>query len=216
VTGSHLADAAERKRLLEGGAAADQSQRGSHDQARVGDRCDARSLRREYESQVEEPETQALTQINGARFALNGSQLYPDATGTLRLAYGLVKGYEQDSEQIPAMTTMGGAFDHEQRHDASRLSAPDSWHKAHDKLDLKTPFNFVSTADITGGNSGSPVVNRNGELVGIIFDSNRQGVAMNFAYEDVQSRAVSVDSRAVIESLRIFTAPTRYSRSCWA
>jgi len=77
-----------------------------------------------------------------------------------------VKGYEQDSEQIPAMTTMGGAFDHEQRHDGKPpYQLPDSWHKAHDKLDLKTPFNFVSTADITGGNSGSPVVNRNGELV---------------------------------------------------
>jgi S1-C subfamily serine protease len=101
------------------------------------------------------------------------------------------------------MTTMGGAFDHEKQFDAKPpYQLPDSWHKAHDKLNLKTPINFVSTADITGGNSGSPVVNRNGELVGIIFDSNRQGVAMNFAYDDVQARAVSVDSRAVIESLK--------------
>jgi hypothetical protein len=203
VTGSHLADAAERKRLLEGGASAIKASEDPMIKLALAIDPDARSLRREYESQVEEPETQSLTQINLARFALYGSQLYPDATGTLRLAYGQVKGYEQDGEQIPAMTTMGGAFDHEQRHDGKPpYQLPDSWHKAHDKLDLKTPLNFVSTADITGGNSGSPVVNRNGELVGIIFDSNRQGVAMNFAYEDVQSRAVSVDSRAVIESLR--------------
>ena len=122
---------------------------------------EARQLRQEYESQVEEPTTQALTQINRARFDLYGNQLYPDATGTLRLAYGLVKGYQQDGQSIPAWTTMGGAFDHEQRNDSKPpFQLPDSWHKAHDKIDLKTPINFVSTADITGGNSGSPVVNR--------------------------------------------------------
>jgi len=203
VRGTKLTSAAERKRLLEGGAEAIRS---SDDPmialARAID-PDARTLRREYESQVDEPLTQALTQINRARFALYGSGLYPDATGTLRLAFGVVKGYEQDGEQIPPWTTIGGAFQHEQRHDAKPpYQLPESWHTAHDKLDLKTPFNFVSTADITGGNSGSPVVNRNGDLVGIIFDSNRQGVAMNFAYEDVQARAVSVDSRAVIEALR--------------
>lgn len=203
VQGTKLADAAERKRLLEGGAEAVKS---SEDPMTVLARSidpESRSLRREYESQVDEPLTQSLTQINRARFALYGSGLYPDATGTLRLAYGVVKGYEQDGEQIPAWTTIGGAFQHEQRHDAKPpFQLPESWHSAHDKLDLKTPFNFVSTADITGGNSGSPVVNRNGELVGIIFDSNRQGVAMNFAFSDTQARAVSVDSRAVIESLR--------------
>jgi hypothetical protein len=203
VSGSKLADPAERKRLLEGGLSAIKSSEDPMLQLVKAIDPDARQLRREYESQVEEPTTQALTQINRARFDLFGPQLYPDATGTLRLAYGLVKGYQQDGDQVPAWTTIGGAFDHEQRHDAKPpFQLPDSWHKAHDKLDLKTPLNFVSTADITGGNSGSPVVDRNGDLVGIIFDSNRQGVAMNFAYDDVQARAVSVDSRAVIEALR--------------
>ena len=164
---------------------------------------DARRIRREYESQVTEPMTQALTQINRARFALYGSNLYPDATGTLRLAYGLVKGYEQDGERIPPWTTLQGAFQHEQEHDAKPpYQLPESWHNARDRLNLTTPLNFVSTADITNGNSGSPVVDRNGYLVGIIFDSNRQGVANNYDYTEVQARAVSVDCRAIIETLR--------------
>ncbi len=210
VTGTKLGDAAERKRLLEGGASAIKDSDDPMIQLVKTIDPEARHLRRDYESQVEEPTTEALTQINRARFDLYGSQLYPDATGTLRLAFGLVKGYQQDGDPIPAWTTMEGAFKHEQRHDGKPpFQLPDSWHKAHDKIDLKTPLNFVSTADITGGNSGSPVVNRNGELVGIIFDSNRQGVAMNFAYDDVQARAVSVDSRAVIEALRnIYGADT--------
>ena len=129
--------------------------------------------------------------------------MYPDATGTLRLAYGVVRGYEQDGQQIPPWTTIGGAFDDEQKHDAVYpYQLPESWKKSHDKLKLDTPLDFVSTADITNGNSGSPVVNRAGDLVGIIFDSNRQGVANNYAYTDVQARAVSVDSRAVIETLK--------------
>jgi peptidase S46-like protein len=203
VGGTKLGDAAERKRLLEGGESAIKESKDPMIELVKSIDPEARQLRRDYESQVEEPTTEALTQINRARFDLYGSQLYPDATGTLRLAYGLVKGYQQDSEEIPAWTTIGGAFEHEQRHDGKPpYQLPDSWHKAHDRLDLKTPLNFVSTADITGGNSGSPVVNRTGELVGIIFDSNRQGVPMNFAYDDVQARAVSVDSRAVIEALR--------------
>jgi hypothetical protein len=203
VSGTNLGDAAERKKLLEGGLPAIKS---SEDPMIVLAReidPDARRIRRDYESQVTEPMTQALTQINRARFALYGSNLYPDATGTLRLAYGLVKGYEQDGEKIPPWTTLQGAFQHEQEHDAKPpYQLPESWHNARDRLNLSTPLNFVSTADITNGNSGSPVVDRNGYLVGIIFDSNRQGVANNYDYTEVQARAVSVDCRAIIETLR--------------
>jgi hypothetical protein len=210
VSGTKLADPAERKKLLEGGPSAVES---SEDPMIVLVRAidpDARQLRREYESQVSEPMTQALTLINRARFALYGNKLYPDATGTLRLAWGLVKGYEQDGQQIPSWTTIGGAFQHEQEHDAKPpFQLPESWHNAKDHLDLTTPLNFVSTADITGGNSGSPIVDRNGYLVGVIFDSNRQGIAMNFEYTDIQARAVAVDCRGIIESLRnIYGAET--------
>jgi hypothetical protein len=210
VSGTNLADPAERKKLLDGGPSAIES---SQDPMIVLARTidpEARQLRREYESQVSEPMTQSLTLINRARFALYGNKLYPDATGTLRLAWGLVKGYEQEGEQIPAWTTIGGAFQHEQKHDAKApYQLPESWHNAKDHLNLTTPLNFVSTADITGGNSGSPVVDANGYLVGVIFDSNRQGIAMNFEYTDTQARAVAVDSRGIIEALRnIYGADT--------
>src|SRR6185437_13815105 len=203
VKGSKLADVAERRRLSQGGKSAIES---SDDPmialARLID-PDARKIRQEFEAQVEEPLTAAMTQINQARFALFGNSIYPDATGTLRLAFGLVKGYEQDAQQIPPWTTLQGAFVHERQHGAKfPYELPASWQHAKDQLRLDTPLNFVSTADITGGNSGSPIVDRKGEFVGVIFDSNHQGVAMNFAYSDVQARAVAVDVRAILESLR--------------
>ena len=203
VNETKLADVNERKRLMHGGA---KEIADSKDPMIVLARSldnQARAVRRQFESEVDEPLTQSLTQINKARFGLFGDRLYPDATGTLRLSFGVVRGYEQDGTQIPPWTTLGGAFEDEQKHDAAYpYQLPESWKKAHDKLKLDTPLNFVSTADITNGNSGSPVVNRSGDLVGILFDSNRQGVADNFAYTDVQARAVSVDSRAVIEALK--------------
>jgi hypothetical protein len=203
VHGSKLADAAERKRIRQGGAGAIESSEDPMIQLakRIDDQ--SRRIRLEYEASVQEPQTQALTEINQARFALLGHDAYPDATGTLRLAFGLVKGYEQEGHSIAFCTTMSGAFAHEAAHGAKDPYAlPVSWHQARGKIDGKTPLNFVCTADITGGNSGSPVVNRAGELVGLIFDSNQQGVADNFYYTDVQARAVSVDSRAIIEALR--------------
>lgn len=202
VAGTKLGNGTERKHLYEGGAATIGSSTDSMIQlARLID-DDARKVRLEYEAQVDEPETQAMADINRARFALLGQNIYPDATGTLRLAFGLVKGYEQDGQHIAPWTTMGGAFEHEQKHGSKPpYTLPKSWHRAHDHLALSTPLNFVCTADITGGNSGSPVVNRQGELVGLIFDSNRQGVADNFYYTDVQARAVCVDIRGILESL---------------
>jgi hypothetical protein len=203
VRGTKLGDPAERRRIRDGGQAAIE---GSTDPmiqlARLVD-DDSRKLRQSYESQVDEPLTQALTLINQARFAVLGSSAYPDATGTLRLAYGVVKGYEQDGQSINPWTTFGGAFAHEREHGAKPpFLLPASWHRVEEHLNAKTPLDFVCTADITGGNSGSPVVNRHGELVGVIFDSNRQGLVDTFTYSDAQARAVCVDSRAIIEALR--------------
>ncbi len=203
VNGSKLSDAAERERIRKEGTSAIESSTDAMIQlARLID-DDARNIRGEYEATVEEPQTQALTDINKARFELFGAKIYPDATRTLRLAFGIVQGYPQAGKQIPAWTTIGGAFQHEQEKGGQDpFALPPSWKRAKGELQLDTPLNFVSTADITGGNSGSPVVNRNAELVGVIFDSNRQGIAMNFAYSDYQARAVAVDSRAIIEALR--------------
>lgn len=203
VKGSKLASPDERRRIRAGGSAMIAA---STDPMIILARsidAQSRKVHIEYEAAVQEPQTQALTEINRARFALFGRDAYPDATGTLRFSFGTVKGYEQDGSQISPWTTMGGAFEHETKHsEAWPFKLPASWIQSKSQLDLQTPFNFVSTADITGGNSGSPVVNRTGELVGVIFDSNRQGVANNFAYTDVQARAVSVDSRAILETLR--------------
>jgi len=203
VNGSKLSSAAERRRIREGGSAAIASSTDSMiELARLVDEESLR-IRRSFESDVEEPQTQALAEINRARLAANGTGVYPDATGTLRLAYGIVKGYEEDGRRIPAWTTVAGAFEHEHEHGATNPYAlPKSWAAARSSLAPATPLNFVCTADITGGNSGSPIVNRAGELVGVIFDSNRQGIAIDYAYSDVQARAVAVDTRAILEALQ--------------
>ena len=127
---------------------------------------------------------------------------YPDATFTLRLAYGPVLGFQEDGESVPAFTKIGGLFEKGEKFEqAPPYNVPDSWLQARSRLDLETPFNFVSTPDITGGNSGSPVVDRKGELVGLIFDGNIQSLVLDFQYEDKVARAVSVDVRAIKEAL---------------
>ena len=163
----------------------------------------ARKYRKIFEEQVEEPKRQAYAKIAKARFAASGTSTYPDATFTLRLAFGPVKGYEEQGQQVPAWTTLGGAYKHAESHGGIEpFELPDSWLKAKDRLKLDTPFNFVSTADIIGGNSGSPVVNRQGEVVGLIFDGNIQSLVLDFAYTDEKARAVSVHSAAIVESLK--------------
>jgi hypothetical protein len=119
------------------------------------------------------------------------------------LSYGAVKGYQENGKAIPFDTNMGGAYEHAAAHgEKPPYQLPESWIKSKPKLDLKTPLNFVSTADIIGGNSGSPAVNKKGEVVGIIFDGNIESLPWNFAYSDAQGRAVSVDSRGIQEALR--------------
>jgi hypothetical protein len=114
-----------------------------------------------------------------------------------------VKGFKEDGKDVPAFTTMAGLYERsKEQGNTGPFELPKRWVEKKDKLDLKTPFNFVSTADIIGGNSGSPVVNKKGEVVGLIFDGNIQSLVLDFVYEGEVARAVSVDSRAIIESLR--------------
>lgn len=154
--------------------------------------------------QLDEQDKQAYANISEARFAIQGTSVYPDATFTLRLAFGPVIGYEQDGKAIPAWTNIGGAFTHETSHAGQTdYVLPESWKKAESSLNKATPFNFVSTADIIGGNSGSPVVNRAGELVGLIFDGNVQSLSGNYVYTDKQARSVSVHSSAIREALQV-------------
>ncbi len=164
---------------------------------------EARAIRTRYEEQVEEPQRQAYAKIAGAQFALRGTEVYPDATFTLRLAFGPVRGYEENGQQVLPWTRMGDIYAHAEAHGSvSPFSLPKRWLERRDRLDPDTPFNFVSTADIIGGNSGSPVVNRAGEVVGIIFDGNIQSLVLAYAYTDAQARATSVAAPAIRESLR--------------
>jgi hypothetical protein len=159
---------------------------------------------RKIEDDLSELEKQAYAKIAEAIFKARGTSTYPDATFTLRLAFGIVQGYEQGGVAVPAWTTMGGAFTHELAHlGQADFALPESWHQNKDNINADIQFNFVSTADIIGGNSGSPVVNRKGELVGLIFDGNIQSLTSNYTYDDRQMRATSVTGQAIEHSLRI-------------
>jgi hypothetical protein len=163
---------------------------------------EARELRRQVEA-ADETRKQAHGAIARARFALEGAGSYPDATFTLRLAYGVAKGYEEDGKTLPAQTTLAGLYARaESQHHKPPFDLPERWTRKRSALDLSTPFNFVGTHDIIGGNSGSPVVNRAGEFVGIIFDGNLQSLVLDFAYEETQARSLSVHSAGILEALR--------------
>jgi Peptidase S46 len=203
IAGTKLADPAERKRLVEGGKAAiDESKDPLILLAKAVD-DEARRLRTRYETEVEEPERQAYAVLADFRFKAFGKGVAPDATFTLRLAFGTVQGYEVGGETLPFHTTFGQAFEKSaQLGGKEPFDLPKRWLDGKAKLDLATPFNFVSTADTIGGNSGSPVLNRTGELVGINFDRNRHGLVRNFVYTDVQARHIAVHSKSVLEALR--------------
>lgn len=200
---SKLFDPAERKKLVDGGQKAiDASTDPMILLAKAID-AESRQLRSRYEAEVEEPERQAYAELARLRFRAFGRGVAPDATFTLRLAFGVVRGYEVGGEELPFHTTFGQAFEkHAALGGHEPFDLPKRWLDGKTKLDLATPFNFVSTADTIGGNSGSPVLNRAGELVGINFDRNRHGLVRNFVYTDVQARHIAVHSRAVLEALR--------------
>ena len=201
VLGTKLKDVALRHKLYDGGADALKAISDPMlNLARVMDPA-ARALRKEYEEQ-EEIQQQAYGHIAKARFALEGTGTPPDATFSLRLSYGTVEGYEEEGHRVPAFTQIGGLYQRAAEHDnAVPFELPPRWVEARSRLKLDMPFDFVSTADIIGGNSGSPVVNQAGEFVGIIFDGNIQSLPLDYGYSDKQARAVSVDSRAIIEAL---------------
>ncbi|MFO0845030.1 MAG: S46 family peptidase [Gemmataceae bacterium] len=207
VAGTRLIDVAERKRLSsEGQKAIDASDDAMVAFARLVD-DEARQLRKRFEEEVEEPQRQAMATIAEARFKGFGKDVPPDATFTLRLAFGVVRGYEVEGEKLPFTTTWGSAFERAEKMGFREpFAMARRWREMRDRLDLNLPFNFVATSDTIGGNSGSPVLNRAGELVGVNFDRNRHGLVRNFVYTDVQARHISVHSRGVLEALRVLYA----------
>jgi hypothetical protein len=210
VHGTNLRDVATRKQLAEGGQKAiDNSNDPMIELAKLID-PPARRIRQAFEQQVDEPQRQAYSKIANARFAVYGSSIYPDATFTLRLAFGEAKGYTEAGQKIPWATTLGGTFEHAAEHENKEpFELPAIWKERKGKLNLSTAFNFVNTADIIGGNSGSPVVNREGELVGIIFDGNIQSLVLDYIYTDQEARAVAVHSAGILEALRKVYAADR-------
>jgi hypothetical protein len=203
IDGTKLADVAERKALVSGGASAIAS---SSDPLIVLARTldpEARMIRKKYEDEVTGVERASYAKIAQAVFATQGPKAYPDATGTLRLAYGTVASYQEDGRTIAPYTLFRGLYERQGQHQSQPpYKIVTSWMQKQNTLSLDTPFNFVSTADIVGGNSGSPVVNRAGEVVGLIFDGNIQSLPGYFVYDQAVNRAVAVDSRALIEALR--------------
>jgi len=203
INGTKLEDVAVRRQLYEGGVAAIQA---STDPLIVLMRTidpDARAVRKRYEDEVESVERREGAKIAKAQFSESGFTQPPDATFTLRLSYGQVKGYTEHGKPVPYFTTMAGAFRHAEDHENEPpYRLPENWSNNQQKLNLSTPLNFVSTADIIGGSSGSPTVNKAGDVVGIIFDGNIESLPWNFAYDDTVGRAVSVDSRGILEALR--------------
>ncbi len=201
VSGTSLFSTEARKKLAAGGPSAIASSQDPLIQLAKILEPEYRALRTINE-ELDEKERQAYATITEAKFKAEGESVYPDATFTLRLAYGLVEGYQEDGQSIPSNTTMSGAFDHEAAHGKTDdWVLPESWNQAKDKITSSTPFNFVCTADIIGGNSGSPVVDRQGQMVGIIFDGNIQSLTADFYHSEQQGRAVAVHIASVLEAL---------------
>ena len=202
VIGTKLKDVDFRKNLYAKDAAALQA---AHDPmldlARMIE-APASDARKAHEAQ-EEIKKQAYAEIANARFAIEGTSNYPDATFTLRLSYGRVRGYEEDGKQVAPFTNFAGLYQRSAEHDNKEpFDLPQRWIDRKAAVNPETQFNFVSDADIIGGNSGSPVVNKANEFVGIIFDGNIQSLVLDCIFTDKQARAVSVDSAAITEALR--------------
>ena len=202
IAGTKLKDVDFRKKLLAGGlTAVYQSQDPMIKLALLVDPV-SRGLRARYEDQVDAVETRNGTRIAQAMFKLEGTSIPPDATGTLRLSFGSVKGYVENGKKIPFQTTFAGLYDKSAKAgNKDPYELPARFVTKKSAINLGTPVNFVSTADSIGGNSGSPLVNRKGEFVGVLFDGNIQSLPTRFVYDDTISRSVMVHGQGIIEAL---------------
>ena len=157
-------------------------------------------MRKISEDEIGQPTNKAAERIAAARFAKEGTGAYPDATFSLRLSYGRVKGWEEYGKPVPPFTTFAGAFQRNTGYDPFRL--PDSWLAAKPKLDMSQRFDLVTDNDIIGGNSGSPMFNQDQEIVGLVFDGNIHSLGGAYWYDARLNRTVAVHSGAILEALR--------------
>ena len=202
VDGTKLADPSVRKQLWEGGEAAIKASKDPMIALARNIDPEARRLRKTYEDEVTAPVSRAEENIAQARFARDGDSNYPDATFTPRLSFGKVIGWKEKGQDVPPFTDFAGAYNRATGADPFKL--PDSWLKAKPSLALKTHFDFVTDNDndIIGGNSGSPVINREGHAVGLIFDGNIHSLGGDFTFDETSNRAVAVDTAALVEAVR--------------
>ncbi|MGB8494364.1 MAG: S46 family peptidase [Candidatus Acidiferrum sp.] len=202
IAGTKMADPAFRKSLVDGGKAAVDAS--SDTMIAMARRIDPilRERIKWLEDNVQSVEQRAGEQLGKARFAAYGKTTYPDATFTLRLSYGQVQGYPMNGTKAPYKTTFYGLYDRSAGFDnKGPFELPKRYVDGKDKLDLATPVNFVTTNDIVGGNSGSPVVNRNGEIVGLVFDGNIESLVGDFVFDMTANRTVAVHTAAMTEAL---------------
>ncbi len=202
VKGTRLADVAYRKRLWDGGQKAIDAAAKTDPLVAFALRIDAdgRAVRKVYDETIHPVLVKNQEILARARFDLEGASSYPDATFSPRLSYGAVKGYREDGRTVAPFTTLAGAF--ERATGREPFALPASWLAARGKLDLSTPFDFVTDNDIIGGNSGSPVFDRNLQIVGLVFDGNIQSLGGDYGFDDAVNRTVAVDSAALLEALR--------------
>src|SRR6185312_26617 len=200
VAGSRLGDPALRKALWDGGMAAVAASADPMIQFVLRTDPLSRAAREVWEEQVEAPVLDGGERIARVRYAFEGAGLYPDANFSLRLSYGKVAGWTDQGQQTTPFTTFAGLFQRATGAPPYRL--PGRWTADQPKLDPATVLDFSTTNDITGGSSGSPVVNARGQLVGAAFDSNIHGIAGDFTYDAGLNRMIAVSTVAISEALQ--------------
>ncbi len=199
VTQSKLRDPKVRQRLFDGGQKAIEAAKDPMIELVRAMDADARGIRMKFENEIDSVFKKNEELIAKARFEIHGTSIYPDATFSARLSYGAVKGYPENGKKVEPITVMGGTWDRATGYDPFAL--PPSWEKNKAKLDLSTPYNFVSDNDIIGGNSGSPAINQKGEIVGLIFDGNIHSLGGEYGFDPNLNRAISVHSASITEAL---------------
>ncbi|MGC2153010.1 MAG: S46 family peptidase, partial [Terriglobales bacterium] len=201
VSGTHLDDVKAREELYDGGAKAVADSQDPMIRFAASINGDLLAVRKEYESRVDAPTRAAAERIAAARFAVYGTSVDPDATFTARLSYGTVKGFENgEGKFVQPYTTIGGLF--ARATGAAPYKLPATWLKAKGTLNLSLPMNVSTTNDVIGGNSGSPLINKDGQVVGLIFDGNIYSLGGDYGYDAERNRSIAVDSRALLEGLR--------------
>jgi hypothetical protein len=199
ISETKLADPAVRLQLWKGGSAAIAASTDPLIELARAIDPEARALRKQYEDNVEAPEQLAAEKIAKARFASLGTSVYPDATFTLRLNWGTVQGWNENGTPVEPFTRLSRAF--ERATGAEPFRIPDSWQKVKDKLDMNTPFNLSTNNDIVGGNSGSPLISANGEVVGLLFDGNIHSVSGAYWFDTEKNRSIAVHPAIIKEAL---------------